>query len=380
MPDIFSDYGFHANDPFQRKQTLGCDSNGKIDLVQEWNQPGKIYARKQVSFRSRGRNRRTAAQITEEARIASRLRHRHIIQIEQTYHWNDTFNILIPVADGDLSDFLKQLDDEEQGPARDEMREIMLSWPMCLLRALNYIHEMRVKHRDIKPSNILVLGDKILITDFGISKDIAEDDTTGSCGIVDACTRRYRSPEVMFADDGSRRGRATDIFSLGCVFLEMSTSFLEYPGLLKKLRPQVDAYVGNPCTVLNSVGDIWHLSFVAPNRLIHHSLALAKLAFLMMDPSPCKRITARQLIALTSTARLDLYSKINQVSCEQCKLPQSWEEKDIPLHSIFYEFARADRDTLGYLGGGAKGPKSWDESKVLWEDFKKQWLREQMWW
>lgn len=97
---------------------------------------------------------------------------------------------MTPVADGDLSDFLKQLDDEEQGPARDEMREIMLRWPMCLLRALNYIHEMRVKHRDIKPSNILVLGDKILITDFGISKDIAEDDTTGSCGIVDACTRR----------------------------------------------------------------------------------------------------------------------------------------------------------------------------------------------
>lgn len=109
----------------------------------------------------------------------------------------------------------------------------------------------------------------------------------------------------MFADDGSRRGRATDIFSLGCVFHEMNTSFLESPGLLKKLRLRVDAYVGNPCTILNSVGDIWHLSFVAPNRLIHHSSALAKLAFLMMDPSPCKRITARQLIALTSTARLD---------------------------------------------------------------------------
>lgn len=64
---------------------------------------------------------------------------------------------------------------------------------------MDYIHEMRVEHKDIKPSNLLVDGNKIYITDFGFSKDMANAGTTGTYGAINLmlqCTVRQRPPIV----------------------------------------------------------------------------------------------------------------------------------------------------------------------------------------
>ena len=42
----------------------------------------------------------------------------------------------------------------------------------------------------------------------------------------------YSAPEIL--SDGHRRGQATDIYSLGCVFLKTSTVLLEPEGGLEK--------------------------------------------------------------------------------------------------------------------------------------------------
>jgi serine/threonine protein kinase len=55
--------------------------------------------------------------------------------------------------------------------------------------------------------------------DFGISKRFAADEMSQTDGII-ARSRKYCSPEVY---DGELRGRAADVFSLGCIFLEMAT-------------------------------------------------------------------------------------------------------------------------------------------------------------
>ena len=89
---------------------------------------------------------------------------------------------------------------------------------------------------DIKPQNILVrhLSGRgglahVYITDFGINRFYASEDDANTDSPT-PFTRKYAAREVAFQDV---RGCSADIFSLGCVFLEMQTSILgsSYHGL-----------------------------------------------------------------------------------------------------------------------------------------------------
>ncbi|KAF2737956.1 kinase-like protein, partial [Polyplosphaeria fusca] len=137
--------------------------------------------------------------------------------------------IMLPVAECNMSDYLTTLDAMELGTERDELRRRALQWPGCLIRAFDYLHDKRTKHRDVKPSNILIKGGTVYLADFGISKMVDGDETTGSYGYVGAHTRNYSAPEVLEEEDETRRGRSVDIYSLGCIFLELATVLIAPP-------------------------------------------------------------------------------------------------------------------------------------------------------
>ncbi|KAJ7225585.1 kinase-like protein, partial [Mycena pura] len=85
---------------------------------------------------------------------------------------------------------------------------------------LEFLHSKRVLHRDLKGENILVeLSGICKISDFGISKMVDKDEAfTGMRGTV-----YWMAPEVV--DNSAKRGydSKVDIWSLGCVVLEMWT-------------------------------------------------------------------------------------------------------------------------------------------------------------
>lgn len=64
-------------------------------------------------------------------------------------------------------------------------------------------------------------GTKLLFTDFGIAYDFSQATKSITRGPKQEGTDRYCAPEA--AKHGAARGRRTDIFSLGCVFLEVIT-------------------------------------------------------------------------------------------------------------------------------------------------------------
>jgi serine/threonine protein kinase len=89
----------------------------------------------------------------------------------------------------------------------------------CLAAALDYLHTSKIRHRDIKPQNILVKGVTVYLTDFGISLDwegLSRSTTTEDS----AKTVLYCAPEVA---GYKPRNTASDVWSLGCVFLEIAT-------------------------------------------------------------------------------------------------------------------------------------------------------------
>lgn len=121
--------------------------------------------------------------------------------------------IMTPVADCDLEDFymLASTNTDEES--------LLRGFFGCLAGTLDYLHKQKVIHQDIKPQNILVKGHRALLTDFGISRcweGLTRGTTTADMGR----TWVYAAPEVA---RGGPKNHSADVWSLGCVFLEMCT-------------------------------------------------------------------------------------------------------------------------------------------------------------
>lgn len=103
---------------------------------------------------------------------------------------------------------------------------IRLTWQQ-MLSAVHCIHEERIIHSDLKPANFLFVRGALKLIDFGIAKAIANEDTTKIYRESHIGTLNYMSPESIL-DTGSgnngprmKIGRASDVWSLGCILYEM---------------------------------------------------------------------------------------------------------------------------------------------------------------
>jgi tRNA A-37 threonylcarbamoyl transferase component Bud32 len=95
-------------------------------------------------------------------------------------------------------------------------------------------HRQGLVHRDIKPANVLLEGDRVFLSDFGVARLLPEADasttTGGFVGTVD-----YAAPELL---DGEAGTPEADIYALGCVLYELLTGSVPFPveSLLAKLN------------------------------------------------------------------------------------------------------------------------------------------------
>jgi len=97
----------------------------------------------------------------------------------------------------------------------------------CLAQAVAYLHksEVQIRHKDIKPENVVIDQFGLpLLTDFGLSKHF-ESGQPHSEGPT-AKTWKYADPETWHE---TQRDTRSDVFSLGCVYLEMATVLLGRP-------------------------------------------------------------------------------------------------------------------------------------------------------
>lgn len=88
-----------------------------------------------------------------------------------------------------------------------------------ILKGLESMHKVGIAHRDLKPDNILINEDtlEVVIADLGSAKKIDAD----GGGISYICSRAYRAPELLLGS--TTYGVKIDLWSLGCVLLEMVT-------------------------------------------------------------------------------------------------------------------------------------------------------------
>jgi serine/threonine protein kinase len=96
----------------------------------------------------------------------------------------------------------------------------------CLSSALVYMHAAGVTHGDLKPNNILIRGRHVWLADFGTA-EFEVDSSTNLNSTSRWATPVYCPPEVH-GGSARPRGRAADLWSFGCVLLEVSTWLAGY--------------------------------------------------------------------------------------------------------------------------------------------------------
>ncbi|KAI1135465.1 kinase-like protein [Hypoxylon sp. FL0543] len=369
------DFESFKKDPFRRGKRLGRHS---AVWVAKSPYNGESYARKEFTLRGDGGDEKLIKRVKKEISIMSRLRHHHIVEFCGSHYIENTMTIglvLYPVAQMDLWEFLWNAAGKRRlksAPQPDDIYGNMCRWPVCLFHAVEYIHSNGIRHKDIKPSNILLAGDRIYLTDFGASRDFSKEPASVSVGEWGDVTRRYVAPET---DQDKPRGRAADVWALGCTVLEVCTvaASRSVADLNDHLRAGSRrwslAFCDHPYPVLD-----WILRLVESpgvdddnDDTKEHVRKLLQLAFLMLDPNPAKRITARQLVDLLHHPESSYFHSIGRLACGGCSKVSGMPRSDSPPYLVFKEAE----------GGGVFVPsrnRIWAESRDLWETARRRWL------
>ncbi|KAH0558969.1 hypothetical protein GP486_004413 [Trichoglossum hirsutum] len=294
--------------PFRHLGELGRGNVAIVDRVERTapcpplsDHPGqgREYARKVLKVSRFQR----LDEIYDEISVVKRLRHHHVVAVRLTYEesrraeWEKkTFGIIMePVADCNLEEFFEMLN--ARSPAVGQGESVhMEKWFGCLASGLAFIHSQRIRHKDIRPANILVSNGRILFSNFGISNslsDLAAD--TMTTGYPRRRTDMYCAPEVS---NGEPRGRKADVFSLGCVFVEMLTLFCS------RSLDEFAAWRGTKgfqAYHLNVDRVLRWLFYLRPASCGYHDYCGA-----ILHPNPSRRISSEDLLKWISCDRDNL--------------------------------------------------------------------------
>ena len=152
----------------------------------------------------------------EEVEIMTKLRHPNVVTFIDSIKTAPFYVIVMEKCEQSL---WKYLEDPSNPLDANQQKK----WICQATKALRYLHENDVVHRDLRAKNCLLTKDKTLkIGDFGISKVAGETrDTAHQLG-----TKPYRAPEVT---DESKFSKASDIYALGFLFLEIYTREVPLP-------------------------------------------------------------------------------------------------------------------------------------------------------
>jgi serine/threonine protein kinase len=144
-----------------------------------------------------------------EARAAAELEHPNIVPVYDAGEVEGRLYLAMKFIEGsDLAQLLEQerrLSTERAMPLLEQ-----------LANALDAAHKNGLIHRDVKPANALLDGDRLYLTDFGLTRRVDSTRPLTATGRA-VGTAAYLAPEQIRGEPLDRR---VDVYALGCVMYQ----------------------------------------------------------------------------------------------------------------------------------------------------------------
>lgn len=158
-----------------------------------------------------GSNQRAmAARVQRETALYSRLNHPNIVQLLDVISVEGSLFLVFPWIEGPT--LAQEL---LRGPLPIEAA---LKYARDIAGALAVVHAHQIVHRDLKPGNILLSDGRAVLVDFGIAKEVTEDEGLALTRSGQTLgTPLYMAPEALQNDPV---GAPADIYALGTLLFE----------------------------------------------------------------------------------------------------------------------------------------------------------------
>ncbi|XP_055355277.1 uncharacterized protein LOC129600738 [Paramacrobiotus metropolitanus] len=311
-------YRYSAGKDFIGKGTFGVVYNATITERGDYT-GADVVAVKAVKDvqREMAMDQETWDKTLEKLRKLPELSHRHLVPYYQIRISKGpdggTIEIMMERCSGDLASFLKEARSNTNLLNRYADVE---RYCHNITTGLDFLHQQGIIHGDLKPANILVknlpdntkhlligdLDDLVLMHDKATcSKDISQLRGTYS----------YMSPEMLKKFNlqiaQAEIGRKTDIWSLGCIMLEIAECHINRDDTEKKLEKN-----GKIVSLGKSNIDFasrilkGYVPFIGDDIPAH----LAACVELCLKPIPKDRISARELLQKLPAITITVISSI----------------------------------------------------------------------
>lgn len=144
-----------------------------------------------------------------EARAAAELEHPNIVPVYDAGEVEGRLYLAMKYVEGtDLAHLLEQ----ETKLAPERTMQLLQQ----LAEALDAAHKHGLIHRDVKPANALLDGDRLYLTDFGLTRRVDSTRPLTATGRA-VGTAAYLAPEQIRGEPLDRR---VDVYALGCVLYQ----------------------------------------------------------------------------------------------------------------------------------------------------------------
>lgn len=211
-----SEVSYHINTRkvtfhWQKGNKIGEGQFGKVYCAVNMD-TGELMAMKEMKF-STADMQAHFKDIIDEIKTFEGINHRNLVKYYGVEVHRSEMLVFMEYCDRGTLDEISRL-----GLPEDLVR----LYTKDLLTAVQVLHDHGIVHRDIKGANIFLTSKgRLKLGDFGCSVKLKNHTTMA--GEVNSLvgTTAYMAPEVITRNDQEGHGRAADIWSVGCVVIEM---------------------------------------------------------------------------------------------------------------------------------------------------------------
>ncbi|KAK4115701.1 kinase-like protein [Canariomyces notabilis] len=232
-------------DVFDKKHVSSQSQHA--DKVVLPNQPGMVFCRRRIPL---GPGHLSHEDFLCEIDGIKNVQNVHLLSYWASYfHREYGYVIFTPAADFSLKSLLSSTPSNVKNMDKKDRRQLVIDWIHCLVDTLCYIHSRGLSHGNIKPSTVLFTSDNhVLLSDFTrLNADLWGSGTDN----FDKEAYDYAAPEQWFrptsaatdpahrtaTDRGHKNAptphlnpQAADVFSLGCIILDLLSFLLKKHG------------------------------------------------------------------------------------------------------------------------------------------------------